>query len=116
MGSLSKETILVLHKYADSTWRAQSAGLRHFALMRGWRLRILQMEGESDLASIAREIETVGPTGIITSIEKALPEEVTGGMPTVYFDCQLGMVPPDAPFFCHDASATAHSFSPLTRG
>lgn len=86
----------------------QEAGLRRFVRAAGWTLVTKRVFTNAEYAALPRSVRRIAPIGIVSSIRYPVTQEVSGGVPTVFFDCDISLVSRGAPHLRHDATATVH--------
>jgi len=100
--------ILVLQNVLLPALRIETAGIRRFASLRGWKVKFARLRSGEGASRIREIVGTCRPDGIIASLNIPLPADVVGRVPVVCFDCRPNVVPDGVPYICHDALATAH--------
>lgn len=103
-----ENVVLFLYWHKCDIEQRQEAGLRRFVKAGGWTLVTKRASTEAEYSALAQFIHKVEPVGIISSIRYPVTREVSGGVPVVFFDCDISLVTRGAPHLRHDATATTH--------
>ena len=104
----NRSVVLFLCCHRCDIEQRQEAGLRRFVRAAGWTLVTKRVSTEAEYAALPQVIRRVAPIGIISSIRYPVTRELSGGVPVVFFDCDISLVTRGAPHLRHDATATAH--------
>ena len=103
------ETILYVDMWVGERIQGMKlAGIRRYAAMRGWNVKVLS-EGESRPAPLAKALLEVQPVGCIVEGSGAhtdLPPRIFGKTPTVYLDCARNLYGGRVSKVLHDGEST----------
>ena len=103
------DTILYADMWkGDRIQEMKLAGIRRYAAMRGWNVRVLQEE-ESRPGRLRPYLSDMRPAGVIVEASAAhtdLPPRTFGKTPVVYLDCARGLYGGRMPRLVHDGEAT----------
>lgn len=103
-----ENVVLFLYWHKSDTEQCQEAGLRRFVKAAGWKLVTKRAFTNAEYAALPQVVRRIAPIGIISSMRYPLTREVSGGVPVVFFDCDVSLVTRGTPHLRHDAVATAH--------
>ena len=103
-----ENVVLFLCWNKDDTEHRQEAGLRRFVKAAGWTLVTKRVSTKAAYAALPQVVRRVAPIGIVSSIRYPVTREVSGGVPVVFFDCDISLVTRGAPHLRHDATVTTH--------
>ena len=102
-----ENVVLFLYWHKCDIEQRQESGLRRFVKAAGWTLVTKRVPTKAAYAALPQIVRRIAPIGIITSIRYPVAREVSGGVPVVFFDCDISLVTRGAPHLRHDAAATA---------